>query len=459
MKRVSFIILPLFFLFIIPIHAVQAFSLGSFFKPKQAKKENTNGTEEIKLLSKKFDLAMVKGMEYYTIGKFQNSIKVFDLVDKGYNRKKSKENVVSKILTNALEVAANDCVFPYIPWMYERIMVNTMKAVDYMLSGDFDHTRIEFNRALVRELKAEEEFRKEIERQLQEIKKEAEKGKKNNKSVYNEESLKKTFSFIEKYYSNLGEFKAYSGFLNPFTDYIAGIYFLNQGDVNKATNLLKRCYGMVKDSEPASKLVKQDFYLAFKTKSSLRKKNKHFVWIVFLNGEIGRRVEKRIDIPLFIFTHKVMYTGLALPDIKDGKISFPYLEYRVGNQRGKTLRLVDFDRLEKTEFKKRLQAIAFRAIVRAMLFTIAQDKTGTFGATLIGGYHFLMNHADTRQWRNMPKEVQIARIRMPVRKNTISIFKPGGELIKTFKINPNKNVIVFVNAIAKDEVTVHKIEI
>ncbi len=300
----------------------------NFFKIKTSNssengKSNSKEGEKSKAnkLAKNPDLAMTEGMNLYNIGNFKKSIQIFDLVDRGFNKKKEKENALTKFVENAAKVVTNDRITPYTPWMYERIMVNTMKAIDFLLEKDLKHSRIEFNRAIVRELEAENEFRKEIEKAKRDIQRETEKDKnrKKNSSLYKEENLRKTVSFIEKYYSNLKAFKAYNGFLNPFTDYIAGIYFLTQGDPGKATNLLKECYGMIKDKEPADRIVKEDFKEAFNLKSSLKAKgSKHYTWIVLLNGRIGQRKEKRIDVPLFIFTKKVMYTGLALPDIKDG---------------------------------------------------------------------------------------------------------------------------------------------
>jgi hypothetical protein len=136
----------------------------------------------------------------------------------------------------------------------------------------------------------------------------------------------------------------------------------------------------------------------------------------------------------------------------------------VGKTEGKTLRLVDLDRLEKTEFKKRFPSIALRAVSRAILFTLAQGalsqkKSETFGAAgIIGMYQFLMNHADTRQWENLPKEIQIAKLRIK-KKQKIKIMTPKGKLIKEIVASPGRNMIVFVNAFERDKVTVYKAQI
>jgi hypothetical protein len=437
----------------------------------QSKKKHKSSSGE---LVKKLDLAMVRGMDLYATGDFKESVRVFNIVDTSYNRKREKETEPAKFVENAVKVIANDRVVPYSPWIYERIMVNTMKAIDYILMGDLNHSRIEINRALVRELEAESEFRKEIERIKEEIQKRENQGEsrkiKSDKSgksssLFRKENLEKSVSFIEKYYTNLKNFKAYNGFVNPFTNYLAGIYFLTQGDYEKAVNLLKECYGMIKGEEPADKIVADDFNIAFRLKSSVKKGiSDHYVWIVFFNGKIGQRVEKKIDVPLFIFTRKVMYTGLALPDVKDGFLAFPYILYKVGKTEGKTLRLVDLDRLEKTEFKKRFPSIALRAVSRAILFTLAQGalsqkKSETFGAAgIIGMYQFLMNHADTRQWENLPKEIQIAKLRIK-KKQKIKIMTPKGKLIKEIVASPGRNMIIFVNAFERDKVTVYKAQI
>ena len=190
------------------------------------------------------------GTVCYYIDSYKDSINYLDNAE-SLIKKYDEEVMASKLLANVGSLLTNDTFMDYRPRIYEKIMVNTYKGLDFILLGDFQNARIEFNRALVRQDRAKDFFKKEIELKRKEIEKESKnelkkKGKKVNQSSINSiVKNRKTNDAIEKKYSNLFEFKPYPDFINPFTTYLAGIYFLNIGDYSKATDLLKECYGMV----------------------------------------------------------------------------------------------------------------------------------------------------------------------------------------------------------------------
>ena len=65
-------------------------------------------------------------------------------------------------------------------------------------------------------------------------------------------------SAINANYPNLSEFKPYPDFVNPFTTYLAGVYFLIIGENSRAADLLKETAGMVPDND----YIKKDLVLA-----------------------------------------------------------------------------------------------------------------------------------------------------------------------------------------------------
>lgn len=458
MKVKLLLVFILLNIFSSPISQGMDFSLFG----KKSSESKGNQCPSNKLTSKP-DIALTKGMKYYYNDNFTNSFKIFNSIDEKFNIEKKKENAFSSFLKNTIKVITNDNFAPYSPWIYEMITLNTMKGIDSLSLKNQEHVGVEFNRALVREQKAKDTFKREINKQEKKLHKDVSKQKGSKKP--NEKNVEKTYNFlVDKYYSNLKEFKAYKGFLNPFTDYIAGIYFLNEGEYGKAVDLLKRCYGMVKNREPGWKYVGKDFETSFKLKNSVKPTMPRKLWIIFFNGKIGQRYERRFDVPLFMLTKKVMYTGLTLPGIKSGTIAFPYLHFSLGKlKEGKTLRLVNMDVLEKTEFKKRFRLIAFRAITKALIFTATQAeiKKG-IGKTIVGSYQFLTNHADVRQWKNLPKEIQIASINLPhIKKPKISLTleTPNEQIERRIIINANKSTIVFVSCPNKNSLKTYKVEL
>ena len=133
----------------------------------------------------------------------------------------------------------NDNAMPYKGTEYDGIMVNTYKALNFMAIGDMDLARVEFNRALERQRRAKIKFNREIQ------KRKAQLAKSNNKIAASIDDPR-TQKILEEKYPNLYNFQAYPDFVNPFTTYLAGIFFNLVGDYQKSADLFKESHGMVK---------------------------------------------------------------------------------------------------------------------------------------------------------------------------------------------------------------------
>ena len=433
-------------------------------KSAKTKKEYKKLYQQYKEENKTNDLLWdyeVGIISYYSDA-FKDSVFYFDEAEK-LIKKYDEEVLANKVLSNVGGILSNDTFMDYRPRIYEKIMVNTYKAIDFIQIGDFQNARIEFNRALVRQDRAKEFFEKEIALEKKKINSENKKKlKEKNKKIPSLNKIvknKKTLDPIEKKYTNLFAFKAYRDFNNPFTTYLAGIFFLNTGDYRKATDLLKESYGMIKNLESGSKYVLKDFKLADSLKSSLRKRKKHYTWVIFFNGKGPKKEELKIDIPLFLFTNDVYYTGIALPTLKMNDKAYDYL---VINRKYKTKTIASMDRIVKTEFKKRFPTIMMRALTRTVVQTIIQKQIGNKlekGMALAGpmGYilakgaaaatQYALNRADTRIWERLPKEFQVVRINST---KNIQITTPNKKNIISLKTKPNRNYIIFVTIASSD---------
>ena len=362
-----------------------------------------------------------------------------------------KEVLAGKIMANIGAVMTNDTFMDYRPKIYEGILVNTYKGMNFLNENDFSNARVEFNRALERQRRAKEFFAKEISQEKKKI--EEEETKKLKKKKIDPKKVKKysqnikTKSAIERKYSNLFAFKPYPDFVNPFTSYMSALFFMSVKDYAKAADLFKETYGMINGNEPASKYVQDDLNFALKMASSLKTKtSKHYAWVIFENGEGPSKKELRFDIPVFLFTGKLYYTGIALPTFKENKEAFSYISVINGKKIIKTKQVASMDKIIKAEFKKRFPTIMTRAITRTVAQSIIQyqlrKRGGLFGGIVGSVYQGFMNRADTRQWKQLPKNFQIARVELTLPKLTISTPR-GGKLVE-IKINPNSNYMVFL---------------
>jgi hypothetical protein len=338
-------------------------------------------------------------------------------------------------------IVVNENIVPYLGEEYDGIMVNTYKALNFMALGENDQARVEFNRALDRQRRAKEKFAEEIEKLQNELDKEQEKeGSQVKENVDNPEINR----LITDRYPGLYEFEAYPDFVNPFTTYIAGVFFNLIGDHSKAVTFLKESYGMVSDND----YVAQDLAVTEQVLDG-RAELKDTVWVIFENGMGPVKEEFRIDIPLFVASDDVKYFGIALPRLIFREQAYPYLSIKADGNNYNTQIVGDIDRVVQTEFSKDFKGILTRAIISATAKVVAQyalnkkDSSSPKIVSLLAAvYSYATTAADVRIWTTLPKNFQVARLPMPAGR-LITIEPPGGESFPV-KIPACKNAFVYV---------------
>ena len=338
-------------------------------------------------------------------------------------------------------IAVNENIIPYFGEEYDGIMVNTYKALNFMALGENDQARVEFNRALDRQRRAKEKFAREIEKLQNELDKEQEKeGSQAKENVDNPEINR----LITDRYPGLYEFEAYPDFVNPFTTYIAGVFFNLVGDHSKAVTFLKESYGMVRDNE----YVAQDLAITEQVLDG-RAELKDTIWVIFENGMGPVKEEFRIDIPLFVASDDVKYFGIALPRLIFREQAYPYLSIKAGGNNFNTKIVGNMDRIVQTEFSKDFKGVLTRAIISATAKVVAQYALGKKDSSspkivslLAAVYSYATTAADVRIWTTLPKNFQVARLPMPADR-LITIEPPGGESFPV-KIPACKNAFVYV---------------
>ena len=346
-------------------------------------------------------------------------------------------------------VLVNDASLDFRGEEYNGVMVNTYKALNFWQIGENDLARIEFNRALDRQRRAKERFAEEISKMKEEIsKKQIEQNRHAGRNKTPQIDINRAVNnpqidrILKRKYSNLYAFKAYPDFINPFTTYIAGLFFLSQGDYAKAAILLKETYGMVGENP----VVADDFETVEKILDGKRAEG-HYTWIIFENGLGPEKVEFRVDLPILFVTNKVKYAGIALPRLKFRSEAFPCLVVRnVGKETVQTRALASMDRVIQTEFKMRYPLIITRAVISMLMKTytqyLAQKHFGNIGGLLAAVYQLTTTAADIRMWTALPKEFQVAKIATP-EGGSVIITTPGGKAYNV-SVPKKKNSLIYV---------------
>lgn len=388
--------------------------------------------------------AMQSGAVNRSLKNYAESIQWFDRCEdmmKVFDPQARETDIIGTTLVN-------DNIIPYRGWAYDGIMINTYKALNFMAMGKPDDARIEFNRAMERQTRAKDKFNEEIQK---------EKDKLENANADNKVNYTKTTenpdvqNRIKSAYPGLYEFEAYPDYVNPFSTYLAGVFFTVIGDTSKARDLLKDSAGML----PNNPYVAGDFEAA-----DSGAEIGPTVWIFFENGLGPTKEEYRVDLPIFLFSEDVYYAGIALPKLVQRSVACERLTIQSGGNYYPTEIVGDMDRVIHTEFAKEYPWILTRAIVSAGAKAAAQyaltdqnESSNQVAAVLMALYNFATTAADVRIWSALPKNFQVAKCPMPADGKLVIQTPQGWQ--RTVEIGSCKYAIVYIKMVsASNEPTI-----
>ncbi|EAJ3948590.1 hypothetical protein CS795_07870 [Campylobacter jejuni] len=352
-------------------------------------------------------------------GDFNKSNVFFDAAEESYKYDVDLENVGSKAAKFVGTTLINDTIVDYDGSLYERIMVNIYKALNYMEEDDYENARVEFNRALMRQDKAKED-------------KNYDKNMKENSKV------------IEEQYDNLfKEFDTTKNFINPYATYLASIFFFMDKDYRKAADLFRE----VAIIYPKNKTIKKEakIFKEYATKIKV-KKAKKYVFVVYENGFGVVKDEFALTLP-FIVDKKIISTNIALQTLKKREASFANLNINGQN----TNDFVDLDNIVATEFKINMPAMIAKALAQTIIKTTLNvavannDSTGGWLSLATAVATAATNKADVRSWRGLPKSIAIATIEND---GNLEIKDPQGNILFQKSLDKNKNALVVVRSFA-----------
>lgn len=340
----------------------------------------------------------------------------------------------------------NDNVLPYRGQAYDGIMVNTYKALNFMSMGNDECARVELNRVMERQTRAKEKFSEEINREKDRLEKAADKKDLDYEKTTDSPDVRNR---IAQVYPDLYGFEAYPDFVNPFSTYLGGVYFMVTGDIGKARDLLRESAGMLPDND----YVRGDYTMAEKLLDG--RQLTPTVWVFFENGLGPVKDEYRVDLPLFFVSSDIYYTGIALPKLVKRQAACGQLTVYSQGKSYSTELVGDMDRVIQTEFAKEYPWILARALLAAGVKTAAQhyltkdchdESVKTLAKILTAAYTAATTAADVRIWSALPKDFQVASLPMPG-DGQITIMTPGNRAYPV-TIESCRAAIVYVKMVS-----------
>lgn len=354
---------------------------------------------------------------------------------------------------------------PYKGFAYDRIMMNTYKALNDLTQQQYDKARVELMRALQRQREAVEDNAKRIEKAQEEAagfkpkNKEGEEVKvaPDKDSEANKQSTVQRAEKDQKFQSQLNSAlsaqrdrinSTYSVYVNPFTVYLDGLFFMYRStggaDFERARKSLERVRGMMADKTfPSADLDALEELKNGQTPGP-------FTYIIFETGVAPAREEIRLDVPIFL--PEVPYVGAAFPKLqfRDNYTESLYVAGANTFDAAHTTLVADMDAIVAQEFDNELPITITRTLISSAVKAAAtyglKEGLGIWGS--IGGalYQVSTNQADLRTWTTLPKQFQIARIVTP--KDRLITLKPSSSsLTVPVELIPGHINVVYVKSI------------
>ncbi len=360
-------------------------------------------------------------------GQYAESNQAFDQAQAKIDDYDQKAKV--RVGQEAGALLSNQANLDYEGRSYDGIMLNTYRALNYLALGEPDKARPEIIRAYQRQQDAVEANKKRIEA----TKKEAEENK--DSAKINKAQNNPGFqSQLQRSMTNLNDIKVYADYVNPFTVYLDGLYFManatDASDLERAHKSLERAASVV----PENQFVKQDLA----TLNDLINNARSFsptTYVIFETGCAPMRGQTRIDIPI-VFS-KVSYVGAAFPNLKPQGNFQPSLTVTAGGANYTTQTIANMDGIVALDFKNEQPVVITKTIASTVTKAVAayaaneaaRQAGGDLGGLLmqIGtmAFQLAVNIADTRTWTTLPKEFQICRFPTPA-DGKIELSTPNG---------------------------------
>lgn len=404
-----------------------AYCDNSFFEDKRAKVDKNDDT-------------IYTGLNVGALARHCDELKLsnyfFDKAEEAYKYDVDLQGLGKKGAKALSSTLINEGVNDYEGTLYERIMVNVYKGLNFMSLKDFANARVEFNRALMRQDKAKEYFAKEIEANRKEF-------DEAKQDANYEQNMGNNYNTISARYEHLlKDFATTQDFVNPYATYMASVFFFLDGDYKRAQDLFKEVAIINKNSAEFNK----EFNIFENYAKSLNPQSlQKYVFVVYESGFGAGLDEFAITLP-FTFDGNVVTSSLALPTLKKRTNSY---EYVVANG-SKVADFVDFDNIIATEFKANMgfrvgKALSSTIVKTTMNLAVAKnDPTGGYLSLATSLFNSATTKADLRFWSALPKYAKILAL-----ENTGNIVinsDNGTTLYKNEELPQDKNLLIIVKS-------------
>jgi hypothetical protein len=383
------------------------------------------------------------------LGQFKESNDAFQLAENKINEYEQKAK--TRVGQEAAALFSNQASLAYEGRTYDKVMLNTYKALNFLQQGKPDEARTELIRTYQRQQDAVADNRKRLEKEQAELDKQK---ASDIQATERAKSDPKVSAKLQEASQALNSMSLYADYVNPFSVYLDGLFFMYQAadssDLERASQSLARAAEMAK----GNKCVLQDQETLKQIMSG--QPVQPITYVIFESGRAPIRDQIRIDIPILVT--RVSYIGAAFPKFVPMGSSMSALTVTGGGLAENTSTVCNMDAVIGHEFKNEMPSVITKTIMAMVIKGTAayainkgagdQDAlAGLFAQLVTAGYQAAVNIADLRTWTTLPKEFQICRIPTPPDRK-LQVFIPSSGHRTDVQLMPGTVNVVFARAVS-----------
>jgi len=333
----------------------------------------------------------------------------------------------------AAALMLNDRTIPYRGSPFERVMMHTYLATNFLLLRDLEGARVEILRAYARQKEMREEHEKRIARTKEEAA---------NRSL----NMAGIMDKVSENFSDQRELlkKAGNVYQNAFTYYLSALVYELGDETDDAYIDYKTVHALNPDFRPAwtdllrcsKKLGFRDDYAHWRERfgsdmpDSTPAGHGEIV-LLYQCGLAPEKKEIRFVVPIPV-NNRIHPVHIAFPKYESQPNPFRGARLRLdGREAGTTYPLVDLEATAVRDLWDQAPEIALRAGLRAAGRVAASEaarkqQNGAFGVLAVFLAGAILDRADLRSWLTLPRDIQVLRVSAPAGAHDVELNLIGG---------------------------------
>jgi|TARA_B100000959_G_scaffold282507_1_gene349058 hypothetical protein len=415
-----------------------------------------------------------RGRILFDAGKFEKSLEAFELAETILHHDFDERAIVSvkDAAAETESLMVNQKAMPYSGFVYDRILLNTYKAMAAASAGDLERALVECRRVDETQEEAKRVFQKEA------------KGSKGSRKTLLE--LQRDDSFIKKHPELRGASipETYRDFVNPFATLVKGVMrriknhpdetgevdFRNLVAMLPGNREISAEYARIRKNESAAGTL----YVIWENGLGPRRRS---IEVAIQYGEIRRTTYA----PSWEFSDYLDTAYLALPEFIPGRQAGTSLWVETTDgTRPATELIADMNAVERFEYQERMPLVLMREFARVIAQeTMANeieksakkkdkgkikgdnDDTEIFWTIVakLGAltYKSLVNQADDRCWRSLACNYQFKALPIPDNRRVRLSVKGGSGKPEIVELPDGEVLLLIVRSVNKNHLSHHSV--